>query len=140
MGALGLIVAPRGTNIYNGSDQTVVSLVQRGEVPANATGLIVRGSLAGIVWQWNVSMDGVNLPSVWSPQGIVVDSLAGFAGKDVDLRIDLSGSVRGRLDEIAFVPEPRDLMLWSLALMVGAVVLTFRSAQAGGNYAATRRL
>ncbi len=112
------------------------SLVQRGDVPANATAMVVQGFANNI----GVTLDGKSPPVAWvwpeNPYapgfaGLVAIPIEEFAGKNVELRVvftPIPFSGHAKVDGIYFIPEPPviGLLVIGLGLLIVSVARRHR--------------
>lgn len=120
-GHYSVFVAPQLQSTFS-VDPLTVSLLYRGQVPAGADQMLARGMFAGVVYEWQLTMNGITVPAGVGFSGLLAFDVSQFAGKEVDLRLNLSGGVRARIESIEFIPEPPITFLWVLAaslLIVG---------------------
>jgi hypothetical protein len=106
--------------------KTSLSLIQRGDVPADATALRMQGvwSGTGIPAPPSATMNGV--PLGFAPSGGW--DVTPFAGQNVEFTFSLGPNTFMRLDGFEFMPvaEPNSLKLWALAFAALVIILRKR--------------
>lgn len=125
-GKFSVLIDPR---FWNAS----VALIQRGDLPSDATELRTEGVLghSGGTLPPELTINGLSL--TWTDGRA---DISPFAGQNVELRYEVIGGWQDRLDGIILVPEPQSIVLWVFGLSAGALgIIIINKKKASKNVA-----